>query len=143
MSEYVETGDLRIEKRLHELVRDEIAPGTGVDAAAFWQSLGRIVADLGPDNTALLQRRDTLQKQLDDWHRERDDAARRPGCLPAHGHSRQSLRRRYGGGKNREIPCGPSFQPITGIASAPPSRIVLFTGLLWLTTPLRLEINDE
>jgi len=71
MSEYVETGDLRVDKALHELVRDEIAPGTGVDAAAFWQSLGEIVADLGPENAALLEKRDHLQKQLDDWHRER------------------------------------------------------------------------
>ncbi len=71
MSEYVETGDLRVDKGLHELVRNEIAPGTGVDAAAFWQSLGRIVADLEPENAALLEKRDTLQKQLDDWHRER------------------------------------------------------------------------
>ncbi|TDJ15928.1 MAG: malate synthase G, partial [Gammaproteobacteria bacterium] len=72
MSEYVETGDLRVDKALHELVRDEIAPRTGVDAAAFWQSLGKIVADLGPENAALLRKRDTLQKQLDDWHRERE-----------------------------------------------------------------------
>ncbi len=75
MSEYVETGDLRVDKALHELVRDEIAPGTGVDAAAFWQSLGRVVADLGPENAALLERRDTLQKQLGDWHRERKGRA--------------------------------------------------------------------
>lgn len=71
MSEYVETGELRVDKALHELVRDEIAPGTGVDAAAFWQSLGKIVADLGPENAALMEKRDHLQKQLDDWHRER------------------------------------------------------------------------
>jgi malate synthase len=71
MGEYVETGDLRVDKGLHELVRDEIAPGTGVDAAAFWQSLGGIVADLGPENAALLEKRDAFQKQLDDWHRER------------------------------------------------------------------------
>jgi malate synthase len=71
MSEYVEAGNLRIDKALHELVRDEIAPGTGVDAAAFWQSLNEILRDLGPENTALLEKRDRLQKQLDDWHRER------------------------------------------------------------------------
>ncbi len=72
MSETVEAGNLRIDKALHELVRDEIAPGTGVDPAAFWQSLDAIVRDLGPENTALLEKRDRLQKQLDDWHRERN-----------------------------------------------------------------------
>ena len=36
MSEYVEVESLRIDKALQELVRDEIAPGTGVDPATFW-----------------------------------------------------------------------------------------------------------
>jgi malate synthase len=71
MSEYVEAEKLRINKALHELVRDEIAPGTGVDPAAFWSSLEAIVRDLGPENAALLAKRDDLQTQLDDWHRER------------------------------------------------------------------------
>ena len=31
MSEYVEAGNLKVNKALYELVRDEIAPGTGVD----------------------------------------------------------------------------------------------------------------
>jgi malate synthase len=71
MSEYVEAEKLRINKALHELVRDEIAPSTGVDPAAFWSSLGAIVRDLGPENAALLAKRDNLQSQLDDWHRDR------------------------------------------------------------------------
>ena len=71
MSEYVEVGRLKVDEALHGLVRDEIAPGTGVDAAGFWQSLQRIVEELGPENTALLEKRDSLQKQLDAWHRER------------------------------------------------------------------------
>ena len=73
MSEYVEAGNLRIDRALHALVGDEIAPGTGVDAAAFWQSLGEIVEHLGPENTALLDKRDRLQGQLDGWHREHKD----------------------------------------------------------------------
>jgi malate synthase len=70
MSEYVEVGRLRVDEALHGLVQDEIAPGTGVDAAEFWQSLQGIVEELGPENTALLEKRDSLQKQLDAWHRE-------------------------------------------------------------------------
>jgi len=69
MSQYVEAQNLKIDKVLFELVRDEIAPGTGVDAEAFWSSLATIVEALGPENEALLDKRDRLQKQLDDWHR--------------------------------------------------------------------------
>ena len=71
MSEYVEAGNLRINKALYDLVGDEIAPGTGVEPSDFWSSLEGIVRDLGPENTALLEKRDALQTQLDDWHRER------------------------------------------------------------------------
>jgi len=71
MSEYVEAGNLRINKALFALVADEIAPGTGVDAGDFWSSLDGIVRDLGPENTALLEKRDALQTQLDNWHRAR------------------------------------------------------------------------
>ncbi len=71
MSNYVETSGLRIDQRLLDLVRDEIAPGTGVEPQSFWASLGRIVADLGPKNRALLDRRDDLQKRIDGWCRSK------------------------------------------------------------------------
>ena len=67
MPKPVEIGGLRIDERLYALVRDEIAPGTGVVADAFWVSLGRIVDDLGPKNRALLDKRNALQRQIDSW----------------------------------------------------------------------------
>jgi malate synthase len=71
MSGYVEVGRLRVDEALHALVQDEVTPGTGVDAAGFWQSLQAIVEELGPENAALLEKRDSLQERLDAWHRER------------------------------------------------------------------------
>ncbi len=68
MANRVEVGGLRIDEQLYRLVRDEIAPGTGVKADDFWKSLGAIVRDLGPKNRALLAKRDWLQKQIDQWH---------------------------------------------------------------------------
>lgn len=68
MSKPVTIGQLSIDPALYALVRDEIAPGTGVDHDGFWQSLSDIVSDLGPKNRALLQTRDALQKQLDTWY---------------------------------------------------------------------------
>jgi len=67
MAESVEIGGLRIDEGLYALVRDEITPGTGVEADAFWASLGRIVDDLGPKNRALLGKRNALQRQIDSW----------------------------------------------------------------------------
>jgi malate synthase len=75
MASRVEVGGLRIDERLYRLVRDEIAPGTGVKVDAFWKSLSAIVRDLGPKNRALLAKRDRLQKQIDDWHLARSGQA--------------------------------------------------------------------
>ena len=67
----VAKGGLHIDERIYALVAEQIAPGTGVSVEHFWAALGRIVEDLAPKNRALLQRRDALQAQIDDWHRAR------------------------------------------------------------------------
>jgi malate synthase len=71
MAKKIEIAGLKIDERLYRLVRDEIAPGTGVRADGFWKSLAEIVRDLGPKNRALLAKRDRLQEQIDQWHRAR------------------------------------------------------------------------
>lgn len=67
MANKVEVGGLKINEALYRLVQNEIAPGTGVEADAFWVSLGKIVKDLGPKNRKLLEKRNSLQKQIDGW----------------------------------------------------------------------------
>ena len=71
MANSVTIGGLKVNEELYGLVRDEIAPGTGVDPESFWISLGQIVTDLGPKNRRLLARRKELQNQIDDWCRAR------------------------------------------------------------------------
>ena len=73
MANRVEVGSLNVDEGLYRLVRDEIAPGTGIKSDGFWKSLGAIVRDLGQKNRALLAKRDRLQEQIDQWHRERKD----------------------------------------------------------------------
>ena len=68
MADFVEIGGLKVNEELYQLVRDEIAPGTGVNADRFWKSFGEIVRDLAPKNRALLEKRDKLQKQIDQYH---------------------------------------------------------------------------
>ena len=64
-------GDLEISTPLYDFVLDELTPDSGVDADHFWQSLQAIIAQLGPANKVLLQKRDALQAQIDDWHLQR------------------------------------------------------------------------
>ena len=68
MANRIEVGQLKIDEGLYRLVQDEIASGTGVEADAFWTSLGEIVADLAPKNRALLNKRDALQQRIDEWY---------------------------------------------------------------------------
>ena len=68
MANRIEVGQLKIDEGLYRLVRDQIAPGTGVEANAFWASLGEIVADLAPKNRTLLDKRDALQQRIDEWY---------------------------------------------------------------------------
>ncbi len=67
MTDYVAHGGIRVARSLHDLVRDEIAPGTGIAPDAVWTLLDQIVRDLGPRNRALLAKRDDLQAQIDRW----------------------------------------------------------------------------
>jgi malate synthase len=71
MTERIVVDGLSIAKVLHELIGKEVLPGTGVPEPAFWTRLARIVHDLAPRNRALLEKRDELQAQIDDWHRAR------------------------------------------------------------------------
>ena len=71
MTERVQKGDLEIAKVLYDLVANEIAPGTGVEADAFWAAFEQVVADLAPKNKALLAKRDDIQAKIDAWHLER------------------------------------------------------------------------
>ena len=69
MPERIELHGLSIDRALHDLVAEEIAPGTGVEAGELWRKLAAVVAELGGKNRALLEKRDGLQKQIDHWHR--------------------------------------------------------------------------
>jgi malate synthase len=68
MSERVVIDGLQISQPLHDLVRDQVTPGTGIEPEAFWSALAAILRDLAPRNRALLAKRDDLQAQIDAWH---------------------------------------------------------------------------
>ncbi len=76
-------GDLEVSDLLHDFVQTELLPGSDVDPDSFWQSLRDIVAELGPRNAALLARRDELQDQIDQWHRDHRDGPHDPAAYQA------------------------------------------------------------
>ena len=66
----IQTHRLQVDPRLYTFVENEVLPGTGVEAHAFWRGLDALVHDLAPKNRALLAERDRLQQKLDEWHRQ-------------------------------------------------------------------------
>jgi malate synthase len=66
--QFVEVGDVKVARLLHEFVTNEALPGTGVDPLHFWQGFADIFTTMTPRNQALLDTRGALQQQIDDWH---------------------------------------------------------------------------
>ena len=65
----IEAAGLQVEPVLHAFVAEAL-DGTPVSADTFWTGLARLVAELAPENAALLARRDELQRQVNQWHAE-------------------------------------------------------------------------
>ena len=84
----VNRGELQIAAQLDAFVADQVAPGTGVSVEAFWAGFEACLKDLGPVNRELLAVRESLQKQIDEWHRARkgqpiDEAEYKLSCSPS------------------------------------------------------------
>ena len=69
MGQRIEIAGLKVDKGLHDFITTQALPGTGVEAAHFWNAFASLVHDLAPRNRALLARRDALQEKLDEWYR--------------------------------------------------------------------------
>lgn len=70
MSKYIKHGQLEIDESFFNFINREAIPGTGVDQETFWSGLDSIVHDFSHVNRALLKKRDSLQNQIDGWHKE-------------------------------------------------------------------------
>ncbi|MBB3769882.1 malate synthase [Angulomicrobium tetraedrale] len=66
---HTDVSGLKVDAALLDFINHEAIPGTGVDAASFWNGFAGLVATFAPRNAALLARRDELQAQIDAWHR--------------------------------------------------------------------------
>ncbi len=68
MTGYKAKSDLQVAEALASFIEDQALPGTGVKADDFWQGFSNLVHDFGPENRALLEKRDALQARIDAWH---------------------------------------------------------------------------
>ena len=69
--EYVFTHGLKIAQPLYDLARNEIVPGTSVKIDQTWRVLAELIENFADRNQQLLQQRDDLQAEIDQWLEER------------------------------------------------------------------------
>ncbi|MBO9402105.1 malate synthase G [Shimia sp. R9_3] len=68
MTDRVEKHGLQIAQELYDFIVNQALPGTDVAEDTFWEGLSALAHDFGPENRALLQKREEIQQKLDDWH---------------------------------------------------------------------------
>ena len=71
MTERSQYGNLQVAKQLEKLLAEEILPGLNISEEEFWDSFNHIVEEFVPRNKSLVEDRENLQKQIDQWHLDR------------------------------------------------------------------------
>ncbi|WNV77694.1 malate synthase G [Geodermatophilus sp. DSM 44513] len=64
------TGGLQVDPDLRDFVAEELVAGLDLTPARFWAVVADLQERFGGRVEQLLRRRDELQQQVDDWHRE-------------------------------------------------------------------------
>jgi len=70
MATQIDRMGLRVDDRLAAFIETEALPGTDIDPDRFWSGLAGIVEQYADRNRSLIGKRDTLQQQIDEWHRK-------------------------------------------------------------------------
>ncbi len=83
MTQRIEKNGLQVAAELAAFIEERALPGTGVDAGTFWNGFSDLVHEMGPRNRSLLQRREEIQRQIDEWHVARAGQAHDAGAYRA------------------------------------------------------------
>ena len=65
--------DLKISSTLFEFINNEVLPGTNIKSDDFWNKFEKVVHELSPINKKLIEKREIIQKKIDEWHKQKKD----------------------------------------------------------------------
>ena len=68
--QFIKKNNLSVAKVLFDFVENELLKGTNITPNHFWQGFDRVVHELAPINRKLLEDRETLQQEIDLWHKK-------------------------------------------------------------------------
>ena len=66
----IEKNGLKISYNLYDFINNEVIPGTDIKVDKFWNSFEKAVHELAPLNKKLIQKREDIQKKIDEWHKK-------------------------------------------------------------------------
>jgi len=64
----IDKNNLKISTTLFEFIKNEAIPGTDIDVDNFWKKFSDVVHELAPTNKKLIEKRENIQKKIDNWH---------------------------------------------------------------------------
>ena len=70
--EFINKKSFRVAKPLYEFLEMEALPGSGVGSDTFWEGFSNLVRNYGPINRQVLEKRSSLQKQINIWHQNQN-----------------------------------------------------------------------
>ena len=65
-----EKNGLKISTKLLDFINNEVLPGTDIKSEEFWVNFEKIVSELAPINKNLIEKREIIQKKIDEWHKK-------------------------------------------------------------------------
>ena len=71
--QYIKIHNLSVAKDLADFVKNELLLDTNVGPDEFWKGFDKVVHELAPKNKKLLEIRETLQQEIDLWHKKNRD----------------------------------------------------------------------
>ena len=71
---YITSGKLSIHPDLWDFINQQALPAVELDQSQFWQDFEELLTELQPGNRALLVKRESLQQQIDSWHKQHPEA---------------------------------------------------------------------
>jgi malate synthase len=68
MTQRITVGGLQVAKSLYDFININALPKSGIEQSSFWTSFENIIHEFSPRNRVLLEKRETIQQQIDAWH---------------------------------------------------------------------------
>ena len=68
MTEYLDKGNLQVSKSLDNLITEKVCHSIDLSPETFWSKFEEILNEFSPKNKKLLEKRESLQEQIDNWH---------------------------------------------------------------------------